>query len=142
MKLFNKGVDVPSVVCSDFNDDLEYIYHHLIRCEVAANIWTFFERWCDVVIPNFAEIKDMVVWIDSLLLSVAKQSTVEAIVMIMWWLLWNFRNDIIFNGQKIKRIMLIASLINYLYNWFVCRNKKLSISRVAWFSTPILSIPL
>lgn len=62
--------------------------------------------------------------------------------MIIWLFLRNFKNCIIFGGQNATWNLLIDSLVDYFYNWFVFRNRKISISHVSWMLNPIVSIPM
>lgn len=55
----------------------------------------FFCKWCVLSIRTFLVVEDIANWVDSDHISMAKCTVLEVIIVIMWWLLWNYGNDVL-----------------------------------------------
>lgn len=81
-------------------------------------------------------------YIDLIPLSNMKRAALNAIITIMWWLMWNFRSEILFSDQFVRKNSLIDKLIGWFYMWLVNRNRRISIRRASWMLNPLLYIPM
>ncbi|CAI9267572.1 unnamed protein product [Lactuca saligna] len=93
---FLQGLDIPTIVCGICNSDIEDNTHVFLK--VVSRLRRFIENWCDMSI--MADIEVVILWIDTVPFSIMKMKGLEAIVMVMWSLLWNFRKNILFSQQN------------------------------------------
>lgn len=58
--LQKRDFNIISHICCYCEYEVESIDHVLIRCPLAAKVWEWIFRWCDVPLPNVESIEDMV----------------------------------------------------------------------------------
>ncbi|GJY98267.1 RNA-directed DNA polymerase, eukaryota, reverse transcriptase zinc-binding domain protein [Tanacetum coccineum] len=51
VNLDRRGIDVPSILCPIFHEDVETVNHTFFTCKVASNLWSLLAKWWEVDIP-------------------------------------------------------------------------------------------
>lgn len=63
-------------------------------------------------------------------LSVKKKAALEAIIQAMLWVIWQYRNGIIFGESHPVKNRIFDDIVDYSYNWVSFRNIKTQASWV------------
>lgn len=79
-------------------------------------LWEFIGKLYDLLIPHFNELGEVSVWIDCIRISKMKHIVFEAIIMKLWWTVWNIRSNIIFRYKKYKKDVLVDRSIESSYS--------------------------
>ncbi|KAL4578951.1 hypothetical protein LXL04_015085 [Taraxacum kok-saghyz] len=93
-------IDVPSTNCEICGDQEEDISHLFFRSDLAVWLWSRLGLWVKSSIPTLNSIIDCFAWIDKTFQVPSKVKTVKAIVVALFKSIWIYRNDIIFNNNR------------------------------------------
>ncbi|GJV35623.1 RNA-directed DNA polymerase, eukaryota [Tanacetum coccineum] len=66
VNLDRKGIDVDSLLCLIFHEDVETVNHIFFSCEMAKDLWSLLARSWELDIPYYANITEWFSWLDSL----------------------------------------------------------------------------
>ncbi|KAL4569633.1 hypothetical protein LXL04_025275 [Taraxacum kok-saghyz] len=88
--LVTKGIDVGTVLCP---------------CEVAFLLWGRVANWYDAYMPFFDSYEELRQWVDSQSMVNYRRAKMEVVCVTVMWVLWNYRNGMVFVDQKPKRDM-------------------------------------
>nr|GEX26521.1 RNA-directed DNA polymerase, eukaryota [Tanacetum cinerariifolium] len=69
-----KGIDVDSLLCHIYKEDVESVNHIFFSCEMAKALWDLFAKWWKLDIPFCDNIFDWFSWLDSLKVSNKKMA--------------------------------------------------------------------
>nr|GEY76595.1 reverse transcriptase domain-containing protein [Tanacetum cinerariifolium] len=78
---------------------------------MAKELYSKVASWCELEIPVFDSYEDWLNWFISLHLSKAFKDMLEGIFFVMWWEIWKFRNQILFD--TIQPRMPPSAAINF-----------------------------
>lgn len=117
-------------------------YHIFFLCPSSHLIWKSIGKWCDLDFPTFSNVADMITWVDKAPISRTKILLLQAIGMTTCWVIQKFRNASLFDTKRPRRDVLIDSIVNLSFSWFIHRNRKISFSWSAWLQKPLLAICL
>nr|KAJ0227224.1 hypothetical protein LSAT_V11C100001870 [Lactuca sativa] len=93
-------------------------------CAAEGSIWQRVFRWVDLVLPGCNTLQDIFDWLDMVSLSRERKTALESIIQTVIWVMWRFRNDIIFCEVVSSKVFIFDDIVNMSYNWFVHRNNK------------------
>ncbi|GJX88347.1 RNA-directed DNA polymerase, eukaryota, reverse transcriptase zinc-binding domain protein [Tanacetum coccineum] len=65
VNLDRRGIDVHSILCPIFHDDVETVNHIFFSCEVAFDLWPLLAKWWEFDIPFCANMTDWISWLDT-----------------------------------------------------------------------------
>nr|KAJ0228012.1 hypothetical protein LSAT_V11C100032800 [Lactuca sativa] len=137
-----KSLELPSLVFPMCDDHVEKNDHLFLLCNLAGSIWRRVFRWVDLVLPGWDTLQDIFDWLDMLSLSSERKTALESIIQTVIWVMWRFRNDIIFVKWFHLKFFIFDDIVNMSYNWFVHRNNKVKATWVNWLQNPLLAISL
>lgn len=83
VNLEDKGFEFPSIVAT-FLTWIWKPFVHSLFCQVAAELWCFLDRWCDLSIPTFVGVEGVVNWINNVRFSSVKRAALESIIVTIW----------------------------------------------------------
>ncbi|KAL4555601.1 hypothetical protein LXL04_038225 [Taraxacum kok-saghyz] len=119
LNLEHKGIDVDTIMCPVCQRDVESLAHILFKCEVAIAVWGRVANWCDVYMLVFDSYGEMTQWVDAQSNTNDRRVNVDAVCCITMWVLWNFRNSMVFGDPKPKKD--INSKHDRNWNaWMIC----------------------
>ncbi|KAL4580425.1 hypothetical protein LXL04_016617 [Taraxacum kok-saghyz] len=124
-------------VMSDLSGGREDVSHLLFRCIISRQVWSRVVMWIQMDIPHLQSSSDLVTWADSHPVLRSVRSKVESICMVVIWILWTYRNALVFSPEKAKKQFLFDSIRELSFNWFVSRNPKVRIFWVDWLQNPV-----
>ncbi|GJZ15979.1 RNA-directed DNA polymerase, eukaryota, reverse transcriptase zinc-binding domain protein [Tanacetum coccineum] len=110
LKLSLRGVEIPSILCSLCNISVESTSHLLFSCLLARQLRSRFLRWWeleDIVLDSY---EDWLVWFNNVRLSKKLKELFEGVNYVMWWLIWRFRNLVLFGDNHPRRELLFEDL--------------------------------
>ncbi|GJU53589.1 hypothetical protein Tco_1227303 [Tanacetum coccineum] len=106
--------------------------------DMAMALWAKLVRWWDLDIPVCANISDWFDWLSSLHVSNKVKSILEGVGGTLMWIIWSYRNRLIFSNSPPKNALLWDSIFSQSYLWISYKNPKFRISWVDWLFWPEL----
>ena len=137
--LDRRGLDIDSVLCLVCQQAREDINHLFFTCSVALQIWFKVAKWVELHIHSFFSVEEQLQWVDGLTTVRSKRSILDSVCSTLLWVLWTFRNDIVFGNKKMKKEILFDSVVSFSFNWYRARNCKASISWTEWLKNPVIN---
>lgn len=95
--------------------------------EAAAQIRSHIEIWIDITLPILINIVELLTWKNMVNMVAGKRKVLEVIILTAIQMLWAYRNNLIFQSSKIKRIF--EKIVMFSFDSFSDKN---FISRLNW----------
>ncbi|XP_071717902.1 uncharacterized protein [Rutidosis leptorrhynchoides] len=124
--LSSVGIDIESLACPVCNQGLEHRDHLFFGCGLAAELWSKVWRWSGCDIPHFDSWSNFMVWFEAYQPSGTSKKRMIAIVATSFWVIWRFRNGIVFNDLPFRKCMLFDVIQLYSFNWLKHRGHQIS----------------
>nr|GEW30044.1 putative reverse transcriptase domain-containing protein [Tanacetum cinerariifolium] len=125
--LSRKGFDIPSLLCPVCSSFPETNFHILWSCNVASAIWKFVLNWVDIHPPSILDLSNLFNWLDdSSSIKPSYKSILESIFGTIIWVIWSFRNEVIFGKRCPRSSDLVDKVVRYSFLCYSNRNKKAS----------------
>ncbi|GJX68444.1 RNA-directed DNA polymerase, eukaryota [Tanacetum coccineum] len=115
--LSRKGIDMDSLTCPICDSSIETTNHTLWFCSLATTLWQKIFVWLDLVSPSPSNIQDVYSWLEDMRFPSSRKSILEVICGVVFWSLWNFRNELIFGTTLPKRNILFDKIVDCSYRW-------------------------
>ncbi|GJX67953.1 hypothetical protein Tco_0303680 [Tanacetum coccineum] len=90
---------------------------------VPIKIWKRIFRWIDMDQPTFEVIADVFNWIDVVNVRQKARGVLEAIFISAMWVMWQYRNNVIFGGVKMKKNVMFDCIVSHSFEWCSSRGK-------------------
>ncbi|KAL8217860.1 hypothetical protein R6Q57_021233 [Mikania cordata] len=75
---------------------MESTSHHFIECYMATSLCQLTSLWCKIP-PIYAfEVSDLLCLHKTLPVDEAKKELIHAIIIVVFWCIWNMRNEVVF----------------------------------------------
>ncbi|KAI7750712.1 hypothetical protein M8C21_013014, partial [Ambrosia artemisiifolia] len=100
--LAHRNVHVPDPTCRLCNEELESAMHLFFSCRFVSWVWEFVSDWCRLRPLYVFELKDFAVLHKRFRGSKKWKKAVFMIIQASLWLIWKWRNEIIFNGKRVN----------------------------------------
>lgn len=100
----NKGIDIDSTLCPICSNHSEDVNHLFFGCDLTLEIWQRIRVWIDMNISYFSNVTYMFQWIDSHMVVQLKQKVLKSVFSTLLWVLWYYRNTIVFRHQKYRKV--------------------------------------
>lgn len=71
-----------------------------------------------------------------------KKVMMEAIIFVVFWKIRLFQSDLVFGDKIPLRDEIFENIVDFLFNWFVFKNSKISAKWVDWLDNPFLVVSL
>lgn len=84
-------------------------------------VWRRVFKWLDLPFPLFNSVADLFFWVDSFTSSHAKKKTLKVIMLTSIWMIWMFRNSVVFQNTKMKRSSIFDVLFYVLTIGFLIK---------------------
>ncbi|KAL4591545.1 hypothetical protein LXL04_004514 [Taraxacum kok-saghyz] len=137
LNLEQKCIDVDTIMCPVCQREVESLAHILFKCEVAFAVWGRVANSYYAYMPVFDSFGEMTQWVDAQSNTNDRRAKVDVVCCTAMWVLWKFRNGMVFGDPKSKRDMLFDSIVSFSFNWFCNRNSKHSRNWNAWMICPL-----
>ncbi|KAL4571474.1 hypothetical protein LXL04_018234 [Taraxacum kok-saghyz] len=105
------------------------VYSSLLGISSCATRWNGWcpkriAAWWNVNLPPVLSVRNLLLWGESVPLTVVKRRRFEAMVAVALWILWNFRNKLIFGTSKPRKDELFDDIRYWSYFWIHSRDRK------------------
>ncbi|GJX25877.1 RNA-directed DNA polymerase, eukaryota [Tanacetum coccineum] len=137
--LSRRALDIPSILCLICGKAAETAMHIFFSCSMARDIYRKISTWWDIILMKVSSFEEWSVWLSSIRLQGLRLEVLEGVFFIIWWLVWNFRNKLIFEVSSPLMAMLFDDVVTRSFSW--CRYRcKLNVSWFDWVKNPSHSI--
>ncbi|PWA44556.1 hypothetical protein CTI12_AA525350 [Artemisia annua] len=100
---------------------IEDVQHVFFKCDVAVEVWKKVASWLDLQIPAIDDISMLLDWAEASISDAKKRKVVGAIIYTTIWMLWRFRNSIVFKDPKMKKSHIYDNIVIHSFDW--CMNR-------------------
>ncbi|GJW73239.1 retrovirus-related pol polyprotein from transposon TNT 1-94 [Tanacetum coccineum] len=112
LNLSLRGIDIPSIICPNCGLAGESCSHLFYSCNLARTLWRKIARWWEIDIPDFSCYEEWIAWFKTTRFSKAQKEMLEGVFYVMWWMIWKFRNQVLF-GSSHPRMELLFDDIEF-----------------------------
>ena len=91
---------------------------------MALDLWGLVARWWEIDIPVLSSIGDWDNWMDGCHLKKKTNECLDVVWLTVFWVVWNFRNKIIFDVVKPRKAMLWDLIQSQSFLWVNARCSK------------------
>nr|GEW88878.1 RNA-directed DNA polymerase, eukaryota [Tanacetum cinerariifolium] len=95
-----RGLDIPSILCPVCHSAGVSSSHLFFSCNVARLLQSKVARWWDLVVLDIHSYDDWLSWFYSLRLIKRLKDVLEGLFYVMWWVICNFRNLVLFGKSQ------------------------------------------
>ncbi|GJS74599.1 RNA-directed DNA polymerase, eukaryota [Tanacetum coccineum] len=99
LNLSLRGVEIPSILCPLCSIALESFSHLLFSCHLARQLIFKVARWWELKHYDLHSYEDWLNWFNNIRLSKRLKEILEGNCYVMWWTIWNFRNQVLFGSK-------------------------------------------
>ncbi|KAL4580506.1 hypothetical protein LXL04_016702 [Taraxacum kok-saghyz] len=124
LNLYDRGVDLDTLLCPVFRTIGESSSRLFSLCPELAPLWSRIAGWWAVGIPSPMSIASLVGWADVVALSVDSKKTFDAVVILTFWIIWCYRNKLLFGTVKPKKEDLFDDIRLLSYFWINNRRRN------------------
>ncbi|GJW97147.1 RNA-directed DNA polymerase, eukaryota, partial [Tanacetum coccineum] len=104
--LSRRGMDIGSIVCPMCNSMVESSRHLFFSCDLSNQIMSKISRWMDFGNQEINSYEEWIEWMLSIRLPYNLKKVFEGVCYIVWWFIWDWRNQAIFGpGFRAKSMM-------------------------------------
>ncbi|GJS46147.1 RNA-directed DNA polymerase, eukaryota, reverse transcriptase zinc-binding domain protein [Tanacetum coccineum] len=104
--LSRRGMDIGSIVCPMCNSMVESSRHLFFSCDLSNQIMSKISRWWDLGYQEINSYEEWTDWMLSIRLPYNLKKVFEGVCYIVWWFIWDWRNQAIFDpGFRAKSMM-------------------------------------
>jgi len=96
-------------------------------------------RWWELDDSNLNSYDEWLLWFNNIRLPKSLKDVLEGVFYVIWWLVWRFRNQIIFSNSHPRRDVLFDDIVRLSFIWCSSRCKS-KVNWVTWMQNPSLSI--
>ncbi|GJY67592.1 RNA-directed DNA polymerase, eukaryota, reverse transcriptase zinc-binding domain protein, partial [Tanacetum coccineum] len=122
LNLSLRGIDIPSIICPNCGLAGESCSHLFYSCNLARTLWRKIARWWEIDIPDFSCYEEWIAWFKTTRFSKAQKEMLEGVFYVMWWMIWKFRNQVLFGSSHPRMELLFDDIVSYSFTW--CSNRK------------------
>ncbi|GJU40693.1 RNA-directed DNA polymerase, eukaryota [Tanacetum coccineum] len=114
LNLSLRGIDIPSIICPNCGLAGESCSHLFYSCNLARTLWRKIARWWEIDIPDFSCYEEWIAWFKTTRFSKAQKEMLEGVFYVMWWMIWKFRNQVLFGSSHPRMELLFDDIVWYL----------------------------
>ncbi|GJQ95487.1 RNA-directed DNA polymerase, eukaryota, reverse transcriptase zinc-binding domain protein [Tanacetum coccineum] len=106
--LSRRGLDIQWILCPICGKAAETTSHIFFSCSMVRDIYRKISTWWDFNLAEVSSFEEWRIWLSNIHLQGLLKEVLEGVFYIIWWLVWNFRNKLLFG----KSIPLKATLFD------------------------------
>nr|GEW37116.1 RNA-directed DNA polymerase, eukaryota [Tanacetum cinerariifolium] len=135
LNLSLRGIDIPSIICPNCGLAGESCSQLFFSCSLARLLWSKVARWWDFDILDFSAYEEWITWFKTIRLPKVVKEFLEVVFYVMWWLIWKFRNQVLFGISHPRMDLLFDEIVLLSFTW--CSNRcKHNIDWISWMKYP------
>nr|GEX07254.1 RNA-directed DNA polymerase, eukaryota [Tanacetum cinerariifolium] len=121
LNLSRRGLDLDTILCPSCNLAVESSNHIIFGCPMVKDLFKFFARWWDVSMTTFFSYDEWWNWFSNLQVPSKLKLIFEGVFYISWWVIWNYRNKVIFGPGHQSKDRLTDVIVAFSFTW--CRSR-------------------
>nr|GEV26566.1 RNA-directed DNA polymerase, eukaryota [Tanacetum cinerariifolium] len=134
-----RGMDIDYMSCSLCDNGVESSNHMFFSCSLVRHLYRKISAWWDVPFRDVHSYMEWLEWLVTMRLSSKLKDILEGVFFVLWWLIWSFRNKVLFDTKKPQKATLFDDIASISFYWCKIRCKA-SFSWNDWFKNPYLII--
>ncbi|GJV39382.1 serine/threonine-protein kinase ATR, partial [Tanacetum coccineum] len=87
----------------------------------ARQLMCYVARWWDLVVPDLNSYIVWLGWFNNICLSRSIKDILKGVCYVMWWVMWRYRNQILFGTNPPRLDLLFDEIVRLSYTW--CSNR-------------------
>ncbi|KAL4591700.1 hypothetical protein LXL04_004671 [Taraxacum kok-saghyz] len=127
--LRDRGIDLISMGCPICVEEVETTDHLFFACPVAVDVWILVLRWLQVQPVYVRDTNTLFDWLDNVKLSRDKRDVLEAVVSTTLWMIWRYRNDVVYEGNMIRKSLLFDCIREFSFSWSYFHDSRIPNAR-------------
>ena len=135
--LSKRGMELSDIGCPNCCSGGETLTHLIFMCGLAREVWAKVARWCGLVWSTSSSIKEWLTWVDTQHIPAEKRVRVKIIIITTWWILWRYRNAVVFEGDKIRKSSIFDMIVSYSFRWLNNRDSNSCVVWNSWLIYPL-----
>ncbi|GJX52816.1 RNA-directed DNA polymerase, eukaryota [Tanacetum coccineum] len=139
LNLSRRGLDIQSIMFPICGVEVESTNHIFFGCSMVRELCRMIVSWWDVDFSELSSYEDWVVWVSNLQILSKRKVLLEGVFYVMWWLVWSFRNKLIFGLSIPSKTVVFDDIVARSFCWCRFRSKH-KFSWVDWLKNLSLVI--
>ncbi|GJX57282.1 RNA-directed DNA polymerase, eukaryota, reverse transcriptase zinc-binding domain protein [Tanacetum coccineum] len=116
-----RGMPINCIACPICDRNVETSGHLFFACPLASHLANKILLWWNLQCTDFTSHQDWLSWIGSLHLPHDRKHILEGIFYVLWWLLWQYRNELLFDSKKPMKAKIFDDIVSRSFYW--CQGK-------------------
>lgn len=112
-----RGIDIESIMCPICVNGAESVDHLFFTCSLVRHIANKITHWWDISFIECSTYEDWKNWLVNLHLPAKHKQILEGVFYVMWWLLWLYRNKVIFESKVPLKALLFEDVVSKSFIW-------------------------
>ncbi|GKC26594.1 RNA-directed DNA polymerase, eukaryota, reverse transcriptase zinc-binding domain protein [Tanacetum coccineum] len=137
--LSRRGMPINIIACPICDHGAESSSHLFFACPLATHLGCKISLWWNLPYADIVSYPEWLSWIGSLRISLKSKIILEGVFYVMWWLLWNYRNMLLFDARKPSKAKIFDDIVSKSFYWCKFRCKA-SFGMNDWLKNPYLVI--
>ncbi|GJR77635.1 RNA-directed DNA polymerase, eukaryota [Tanacetum coccineum] len=117
LNLSLRGLDIPSIICPLCSIAVESTSHLLFSCQLARQLMIKVVHWWELEYQDFHSYEDWLLWFKNLRVSKRLKDVFEGVCYISWWVIWKFRNQVLFGINFPRLDLLFDDIVRLSFYW-------------------------
>ena len=134
-----RGIEIDSIDCPICNGGVETTSHLFFQCRLVRLIARKLSSWWNVDYADVNTYEEWCTWMVSLRIQAKLKSVFEGIFYGLWWLIWDFRNKLLFEKETPRQAAIFDNIVSISFNWCKFR-RKASFQWNDWLKNPYLVV--
>ncbi|GKC46034.1 RNA-directed DNA polymerase, eukaryota, reverse transcriptase zinc-binding domain protein, partial [Tanacetum coccineum] len=137
LNLSARGMDIASIACPSYNDNVESSSHIFFDCDFAKEIRRLISSWSDFPLPTFTSYGHWMSLFTSWQAPKHNSHCLYIIIVASFWWIWRFHNGVIFCPQPLRKSDMFDNIRSSSFSWLSYKG-RMSCSRVDWIKASLL----
>ncbi|GJT74575.1 RNA-directed DNA polymerase, eukaryota, reverse transcriptase zinc-binding domain protein [Tanacetum coccineum] len=121
--LSRRGMPINIIACPICDHGAESSSHLFFACPLATQLGCKISLWWNLPYADIVSYPEWLSWIGSLRISLKRKIILEGVFYVMWWLLWNYRNMLLFYARKSSKAKIFDDIVSKSFYWCKFRCK-------------------
>ncbi|GKC02548.1 RNA-directed DNA polymerase, eukaryota, reverse transcriptase zinc-binding domain protein, partial [Tanacetum coccineum] len=117
INMSRRGIDLDSLSCPICECGIESVGHLFFQCQVVRQVVRKISFWWNVDYVDFNSYEEWLNWLISLRLTAKYKELLEGVFYVLWWLIWSFRNKIIFEAKPPSKAAIFDNVVSSSFYW-------------------------
>ncbi|GJY59330.1 RNA-directed DNA polymerase, eukaryota [Tanacetum coccineum] len=117
LNLSLRGLDIPSIICPLCSIAVESTSLVSGSCQLARQLMIKVVHWWELEYLDFHSYEDWLLWFKNLRVSKRLKDVFEGVCYISWWVIWKFRNQVLFGINFPRLDLLFDDIVRLSFHW-------------------------